>query len=256
VGDEVFYAGAVDRQGSYAELQVVDERLVGHKPTTLNFAQAVALPLTALTAWELLFDRFNAPFGKPGQSGTLLVVGGAGGVGSMAVQLGRRLTSLTVIATASRPETQDWVKGFGAHHVVDHRQSISDQVRPFAPMGVDYIMSLTHTDTHFTELAELLAPQGHFGLIDDPGVIPNINLLKTKSASIHWEWMFVRARHQTRDMVRQSQILNEVSELIDAGVLRTTFNQDLGSINAANLKRAHALVESGRSVGKTVLSGF
>jgi zinc-binding alcohol dehydrogenase family protein len=256
VGDEVFYAGAVDRQGANAELHVVDERLVGKKPRLLDFAQAVALPLTTLTAWELLFDRFGAPYGKPGEGGTLLIVGGAGGVGSMAVQIARRLTPLTVIATASRPETRDWVKSLGAHHVVDHRRSLMEQVRPLAPGGVDYIMSLTHTDTHFKDLAELVAPEGHFGLIDDPETIPNVNLFKTKSAAFHWEWMFTRARHQTRHMARQGQILDEVSELIDAGVLRTTFNQDFGPINAANLKRAHALLESGRSIGKAVLSNF
>jgi len=255
-GDEVFYAGAIDRPGAYSELHAVDERIVGHKPASLDFAHATALPLTGLTAWELLFDRLGAPFGKTHNPGSLLIVGGAGGVGSMATQLARRLTPLTVIATASRPETRDWVSSMGAHHVVDHGQSLIGQVRPLAPDGVDYIMSLTHTDKHFAELVELTAPEGHFGLIDDPEVPPDVNLLKTKSASFHWEWMFTRARYQTSRMERQGQILDEIADLVDAGVLRSTYRQDLGPINAANMKRAHALIESHSSIGKVVLSGF
>jgi zinc-binding alcohol dehydrogenase family protein len=256
VGDEVFYAGAIDRQGANAEFHSVDERIVGHKPTSLTFAEAAALPLTSLTAWELLFDRFGVPYGKLALENTLLIIGAAGGVGSIAVQLARRLTSLRVIATASRPETQAWVKQLGADIVVDHRDSLVEQIRPLAPRGLAYVMGLTHTEQHFEAIAELLAPEGHFGLIDDPGGPLDIKKLKDKSAALHWEYMFTRARHQTTSMDAQGRILDEIAALVDRGMLQSTLKENVGSIDAANLRAAHALVESGRAFGKVVLSGF
>jgi zinc-binding alcohol dehydrogenase family protein len=255
-GDTVFYAGAVDRPGSNAQLQLVDERIVGRKPSTLDFAQAAALPLTSITAWELLFDRLGVAPGTAGAPATLLVVGAAGGVGSMAVQLARCLTGLTVIGTASRPETQAWVREMGAHHVVDHSKPLVEQVRAVAPGGVDYVMSLTHTEVHYAALVELLNPQGRLGLIDDPAKPIDITALKRKSISLHWEFMFTRSLFATPDMAAQHRILNEVADLIDAGVLRTTMRENFGRIDAANLRRAHAKLESGSSIGKLVLEGF
>ncbi|QRO00949.1 zinc-binding alcohol dehydrogenase family protein [Archangium violaceum] len=255
-GDEVFYAGALERPGSYAEQQLVDERIVGRKPKSSSFAEAAALPLTSITAWELLFDRLRVTRGKPADAGSVLILGGAGGVGSIAIQLARRLTGLKVIATASRPETQAWVRELGAHHVVDHSKPWAQQVKALVPHGVEYVLGLTHTENHFDEIVEVLAPQGALALIDDPAQPLPINKLKGKSASIHWELMFTRARYQTPDMIAQHHLLNEVADLVDAGLLRTTLKTNMGPINAANLKRAHAVIESGRSMGKVVLSGF
>ncbi len=253
-GDAVFYAGAIDRAGSNAELQLVDERIVGRKPATLDFAQAAALPLTAITAWELLFDRLGVARGD--QNKTLLVVGAAGGVGSMAVQIARKLTGLTVIGTASRPETQAWVRQLGAHHVVDHRAGLLEPVRAVAPDGVDYVMSLTHTELHYEALVELLNPQGRLGLIDDPATPIDIRAMKRKSISLHWEFMYTRSLFQTHDMLAQHRILDELADLIDAGALRGTMREHYGTINAANLRRAHAQLESGSTIGKIVLEGF
>jgi zinc-binding alcohol dehydrogenase family protein len=255
-GDRVFYAGAFTRPGSNAELQLVDERIVGRKPATLDMFQAAAMPLTTITAWELLFDRFGIPRGNAARTGAVLIVGAAGGVGSMAVQLARRLTNLTVIGTASRPETQAWVRELGAHHVVDHRGDLKSQVLAVAPQGVDYVLSLTHTEQHYPVLVELLKPQGKFGLIDDPEEVLDIGLLKRRSLSLHWEFMFTRPLFQTEDMKAQHQLLNEVADLVDAGVLRTTLREHLGPIDAANLRRAHERLESGSTIGKLVLGGF
>lgn len=253
-GDAVFYAGAIDRAGSNAELQLVDERIVGRKPATLDFAQAAALPLTAITAWELLFDRLGVARGD--QRRTLLVVGAAGGVGSMAVQIARKLTGLTVIGTASRPETQAWVRQLGAHHVVDHRAGLLEPVRAVGPDGVDYVMSLTHTEQHYETLVELLNPQGKLGLIDDPATPIDIRAMKRKSISLHWEFMYTRSMFHTHDMLAQHRILDEVADLVDAGALRGTMREHYGPINAANLRRAHAQLESGSTIGKIVLEGF
>lgn len=256
LGDEVFYAGSLDRPGTNAEQHLVDERIVGRKPKSLSFAEAAALPLTSITAWELLFDRLGIRKGKPADAGSVLILGGAGGVGSIAIQLARRLTGLNVIATASRPETQAWARELGAHHVVDHRGAWVEQVKAIAPRGVEYVLGLTHTEDHFDAIVEALAPQGALALIDDPAKPLPINKLKAKSASLHWEFMFTRSRFQTPDMIAQHHLLNEVADLVDARVLRTTLKENLGPINAANLKRAHALLESGRALGKVVLSGF
>lgn len=253
-GDVVYYAGAIDRPGSNAELQLVDERIVGRKPSTLGMAEAAALPLTAITAWELLFDRLGVARGA--EQGVLLITGAAGGVGSMAVQMARKLTGLTVIATASRPETQAWVRELGAHHVVDHHGDLVAQVRKVAPQGVNYVMSLTHTEQHYAALVELLKPQGRIGLIDDPATPLDIGALKRKSLSLHWEFMYTRSLFHTDDMTAQHRLLNEVADLVDAGVLKGTAQQNLGAINAANLRRAHAQLESASTIGKLVLEGF
>lgn len=254
-GDAVFYAGALTRPGSNAEQQLVDERLCGHKPRTLDWTQAAAMPLTFLTAWELLFDRF-ALAAQAEQKGVLLIVGGAGGVGSAAIQLARTLTSLTVVATASRPETEAWCRQQGAHHVIDHRQPLTTGMQALGIPHADFILSLTQTDQHFAELAELVAPQGKIGLIDDPQTLPDIRLLKRKSVSLHWEFMYTRSLFQTPDMARQHDILQQVSQLADAGQLHSTRHAHLGRITAENLRQAHVLLESGTSIGKIVLEGF
>lgn len=254
-GDEVFYAGSILRPGTNAEFHLVDERIVGRKPKTLSFAQTAALPLTSITAWELLFDRLGVRPGKSPDPRTLLIVGGAGGVGSMLIQLARRLTGLTVVATASRPETSAWCHSLGAHHVVDHSRRLKEQIEALRVPPVALIASLTGTDQHFAALVDILAPQGRIGLIDDPASL-NASLLKGKSASLHWEAMFTRSSFETDDMIAQHHLLNDVASLVDDGVLRTTLATELGTINAANLRKAHALLESGRSTGKIVLEGW
>jgi zinc-binding alcohol dehydrogenase family protein len=253
-GDEVFYAGALDRQGSNAELQAVDERIVGHKPRSLDFAAAAALPLTAITAWELLFDRLGVPEGG-GEGDSLLIVGAAGGVGSILTQLARRLTRLTVIGTASRDATSDWVADLGAHHVVDHGRPLAEELRRAGLGQVGHVASLTHTETHYPQLIEALRPQGRLGLIDDPGQLDAVPL-KRKSLSLHWEFMFARPMFETPDMIRQHELLERVARLVDEGVLRTTLGEHFGRIDAANLRRAHAQLESRRTRGKVVLEGF
>lgn len=254
-GDRVWYAGSIARQGSYAELQLVDERIVGPMPASLGFAEAAALPLTSLTAWEMLFQRLEIPIGGDAGGKSLLVIGAAGGVGSIIVQLARQLTGLTVIGTASRPQSQDWIGQLGAHHVLDHGQPLSRELERLGLPQPDYIVSLSHTDQHFAEIVECITPQGKFGLIDDPDLI-DIRLLKRKSASVHWEFMFTRALFGTADMAAQHAILCRVAQLVDAGTIRTTLNQHFGSIDAANLKRAHALIESHQARGKIVLEGW
>ena len=233
----------------------MDERIVGHKPKTLSFAQSAALPLTSITAWELLFDRLGVAPGKSVDPRTLLIVGGAGGVGSILIQLARRLTGLTVIATASRPESRKWCLDLGAHHVVDHSKPMKDQIAALKVPPVALIAALTNTDQHFPALADIIAPQGKLGLIDDPASL-NVNLLKGKAASLHWESMFTRSSCQTDDMIAQHNLLDDVASLIDNGVLRTTLDKVLGKINATNLKQAHTLLEGGRSTGKLVLEGW
>jgi len=253
-GDAVFYAGAIGRPGSNAEYQLVDERIVGHKPASLDDAAAAALPLTAITAWELLFDRLRIAEGG-GEGQTLLVVGAAGGVGSILVQLARQLTRLTVIGTASRPDTQDWVYGLGARHVIDHSQPLTDGLQRLGIAEVSHVASLTHTDQHYDQIVAALAPQGQLALIDDPGQL-DVMALKRKSLSLHWESMFTRSSFNTPDLQRQHDLLERVAALVDAGVLRTTLGEHYGRINAANLRQAHALIESHRARGKLVLEGF
>ncbi|MFJ2478839.1 zinc-binding alcohol dehydrogenase family protein [Pseudomonas sp. NPDC087598] len=253
-GDEVFYAGSIARTGSYSELHLVDERIVGHKPRSLTAADAAALPLTSITAWELLFDRLGVVEGA-GEGKCLLITGAAGGVGSMLVQLARQLTRLTVIGTASRPQTATWVKQLGAHHVIDHSLPLHSQLQALGIAEVDYVASLTHTEQHFLQLIEVLRPQGRLGVIDDPESL-DVMPLKRKSLSLHWELMFTRSLYETPDMINQHHLLNRVSDLIDQGILQTTVGEHFGAINAANMRRAHALVESGKARGKIVLEGF
>ena len=254
-GDEVFYAGSIQRQGTNSEFHLVDERIVGNKPKTLSFAQAAALPLTSITAWELLFDRLGAVLGKSIDPRTLLITGGAGGVGSILIQLARRLTGLTVLATATRPQSQQWCLDLGAHAVIDHAKPIKEQIEKLKVPPVALVASLTFTDQHYKAIADFMAPQGRFGLIDDPPEF-TLSAFKGKAISIHWESMFTRSSFQTPDMIGQHMLLNDVADLIDKGVLRTTLDQTMGTINAANLKRAHALLESGKSRGKIVLEGW
>lgn len=255
VGDAVFYAGDISRAGSNAELQLVDERIVGHKPQSLDWAEAAALPLTSITAWELLFDRLRVPYGKKTAAGTLLVINGAGGVGSILIQLARRLTGLTVIATASRPGTIAWVQQMGAHHVIDHRQPFDEELARIGIPEVDYIASLTASDRYLPLFPAIVAPQGHIALIDDP-ISFDIVPLKRKAITVAWELMFTRSLFGTADMIEQHRLLEEVSRLVDAGVLKTTLTKKMAPINAANLKTVHALLESGKAIGKTVLEGF
>ncbi|MBU0808042.1 MAG: zinc-binding alcohol dehydrogenase family protein [Gammaproteobacteria bacterium] len=255
-GDRVYYAGAINRAGANSELHVVDERIVGRMPAKLAFAEAAALPLTAITAWELLFERLQVSQGSADLGQSLLIVGAAGGVGSILVQLARQLTGLTVIGTASRPETQAWVRQLGAHHVIDHRQPLSEELKRIGINQVTHVASLTQTDQHYAQLVEALAPQGRLALIDDPEQPLDIMQLKRKSLSLHWELMFTRSLFETADMIEQHRLLQRVAELVDAGTLKTTLGEHFGSINAANLRRAHALLESGTARGKIVLEGF
>ena len=224
-------------------------------PHSLDFEQAAALPLTAITAWELLFDRLRVLDNHAPSGQSLLVVGAAGGVGSILVQLARQLTGLTVIGTASRPETQAWVKELGAHHVIDHRLPLSEELKRIGYPSVDYVASLNQTDAHFKELAAAIAPQGKLALIDDPAAL-DVRELKRKSVSLHWEFMYTRSLFGTDDQIEQHRLLNRLAELVDAGLVRSTVAERFGRIDAANLKRAHALLESNRAKGKIVLSGF
>ncbi len=255
-GDRVWYAGSLSRAGANSELHAVDERIVGHMPATLGFAEAAALPLTSITAWELLFDRLQVLNNDAAAGKSLLIIGAAGGVGSILTQLARRLTGLTVIGTASRDETVDWVRGLGAHHVIDHTKPLEPQLRELGfAGGVDFIAGLNQTGTHFAQMAAVIAPQGKIALIDDPDMI-DVRLLKRKSVSLHWEFMFTRSFFGTDDMVKQHHLLNRIADLIDAGTIKSTVAEHFGVVNAANLKRAHALIESNRTKGKIVLEGF
>lgn len=254
-GDAVFYAGSLVRPGTNSEFHLVDERIVGRKPHRLNDAEAAALPLTSITAWEMLFDRLdvNRPTTEGGK--TILVIGGAGGVGSITIQLLRALTDLTVIATASRAETQDWVRECGAHHVINHRQPMGPQIKELGLGAPGFVFSTTHTDKHLADIVELIAPQGRFGLIDDPETL-NAKVLKTKAISLHWELMFTRSLFNTPDIEKQGELLNEVASLVDAERIQSTATNVAGKINAATLQTAHAQIESGSAKGKIVLEGF
>ncbi len=254
-GDAVFYAGAIGRPGSNSEYQLVDERIVGPKPGRLDWAEAAAMPLTAITAWEMLFDRLELRRPVPGAAAAILIVGGAGGVGSIAIQMARALTDLTVIATASRSETVAWVGEMGAHHVIDHSRPLASQVAGLGLGAPGFVFSTTQTDRHLDQIAELIAPQGRFGLIDDPPTL-DINGFKRKSVSVHWELMFTRSIYGTADLAEQGRLLGEVSRLLDAGVLRTTLTERHAPLDAATLKGVHVLIESGRARGKIVLEGF
>ncbi|MEV6174236.1 zinc-binding alcohol dehydrogenase family protein [Streptomyces sp. NPDC051954] len=255
VGDEVYYAGAIDRPGANSRYHAVDERIVGRKPATLSFAEAAALPLTSLTAWEGLFERLGLRTGGLEQTGALLITAAAGGVGSIAAQLARALTSLTVIGTASRPESTDFARRMGVHQVIDHREPLGPQLAEVAPNGLDFVFSTTGTDRNLAAYGEALNPFGHIVAIDDFDSLP-IGVLKAKSISFHWEFMYTRSMFRTADQHMQHHILNQVARLIDAGILTTTATRDLGPINAENLREAHRIQETGTAIGKTTLTGF
>lgn len=253
VGDEVWYAGDFTRQGSYAQFQVVDERIVGKKPASLSYAEAAALPLTSLTAWEMLFDRLEVA--KNDASKSILVIGAAGGVGSILVQLAKKLTKLNIIATASREETTAWLKELGADSVINHRNKLSEEFEKYSLPAPEYVVSLNATEQHVDEIAKLIKPQGKFGFIDDPKSL-NVMPFKGKAVSTHIELMFTRSMFQTEDMIEQHHILNKVSELIDSKTIKTTLGENFGTINAKNLRKAHAFLETGKAKGKIVLEGF
>jgi NADPH:quinone reductase len=257
-GDTVFYAGSLLRPGANAQFHLVDERIAGRKPSSLSFAEAAALPLTAITAWELLFDRIGVRRGEAADRRSLLVVGGAGGVGSMAIQIARKLTGLTVIATASRTETQDWVRGLGAQHVIDHGQPLAPQLTAIGVPAVDIVLALTGTAQNAAQIAEVIAPEGHLGLIEGAAALKTFDTgpLFTKSVGVHLELMFTRAMFGTPSMIAQHRLLSEIADLVDRGVIRTTLKQIVGPIDAAHLKKAHALIESGKAIGKVVLEGW
>ncbi len=254
-GDEVWYAGAIDRPGANAEYHLVDERIVAKKPASIDAAAAAALPLTTLTAHEMLFDRLRVIDPVPGAAEAVLIIGGAGGVGSITIQLLRVLTDLTVIATASRPETKAWVHELGAHHVLDHNQPLAPQVAALGIGQPGFVFSTNRTELYINQIAELIAPQGRFGLIDDPDNL-DIAPFKAKSVSTHWEFMYTRSLFKTADLVRQHEILAQVAQLLDDGHVKSTATETVGAINAANLKRAHATLETGTARGKLVLEGF
>jgi len=255
VADWVYYAGTLNRDGSYAQFQLVDERIVGRKPSTLSHAEAAALPLTSITAWEMLFERLKVQLPVAGQSRNILVIGAAGGVGSIAVQLLKAMTDLNVIATASRPESKQWLTQIGADYILDHSQALLPQMQQHGLELPTYIFSITGTDQHLDEIAQLIAPQGRVGLIDDPEHF-SIMPFKAKSVSIHWESMFTRSVFQTADLSEQGNILNQVADLVNTGKIKTTLNKHLGLINAENIQQAHQLIERGQSIGKIVLEGF
>jgi len=254
-GDKVWYAGDVTRAGSNSELHLVDERIVGPMPTSLGYAEAAALPLTAITAWELLFDRLKVLTADPVRDNTLLVIGAGGGVGSILIQLARQLTGWTVIGTASRPQTQAWVRELGAHHVIDHSKPLAEGLKAAGIAQVSAAISITHTDEYLAQMVDLLEAEGQFALIDDPKSL-DVLAFKRKSLSVHWESMFTRSTFHTPQLARQGEILRRVAQLVDRGIVRSTVAERFGAINAANLKRAHALLESGQSRGKIVLEGF
>lgn len=254
VGERVYYAGAINRPGTNSELHAIDERIVARAPASLDDSQAAALPLTSITAYELLFDRLGIAKGG-GAGKTLLVIGGAGGVGSILIQLARQLTKLHIVATASRKETQDWCLELGANTVINHNHLIAEELKANNISAVDYVAALTQTQQHYDQIIESIKPQGKIAVIDDMDGL-DIMKLKTKSISLHWELMFTRSLFQTPDMVEQGRLLAELADLVDNGRIRTTATANFGQINADNLRRAHALIESGKALGKIVLTGF
>ncbi|MCA9321097.1 MAG: zinc-binding alcohol dehydrogenase family protein [Planctomycetes bacterium] len=255
-GDEVFYAGSIMRPGTNSEFHLVDERIVGNKPKGLSFAEAAALPLTSITAWEALFDRMRISRDGSSQGQSLLVIGGAGGVGSIAIQVAKQVAKLKVIATASRDESRAWCLEFGADQVVNHRENIPAQLKSIGFEHLDYVLCLNDTDGHWNTMAEAVAPQGHICSIVETSAPVDLGRLKRKSASFSFEFMFTRSMFGTKDMIEQHNLLDEVSALVDAGRLRTTSAEVVGPIHAANLRKAHAQVETGRTIGKVVLANW
>lgn len=256
IGDPVYYAGSYTRPGANAELHVVDERIVGRKPKTLGFAQAAALPLTTITAWESLFSRLRISKNGADAGKSILIIGGSGGVGSIAIQLAKQLGKLKVIATASRVESQAWCRDLGADHVIDHFGNMKTQLERLGLQQIDYILCLNDTNMHFPAMVDLIAPQGMICSIAENKFPLAIEKLSLKSVGLVWEMMFTRSMFATPDMIEQHYLLNEAAELIDKGIIKTTLSQTLGIINASNLRRAHALIEDGHTIGKLVLAGF
>ncbi|HLQ40689.1 MAG TPA: zinc-binding alcohol dehydrogenase family protein [Tetragenococcus sp.] len=255
-GDEVFYAGSVNRPGCYSEYQLVDERLVAKKPKTLNFIQAASLPLTSLTASEALFERLDISHNlSSNASHKILIINGAGGVGSIAVQLAKSV-ELTVIATASRKETTTWVKELGADFVINHRQSFRPQLEKLGIKEVDYILCLHSTDQHWSDMADVIAPLGKICSIVENQRPVELGLLKDKSVTFAWEFMFAKAKYQTADMYTQGELLSAVATLADKGAIRPTMKHNFGKITAENLRKAHKQLETDTTIGKIVLSGF
>jgi len=254
-GDAVYYAGDVTRPGCNSEFHLVDERIVGRKPKSLDPAQAAAIPLTAITAWEAFFDRMKIDLGGRQRGASILIIGGAGGVGSMGIQLAR-IAGLTVIATASRPESVAWVKELGATHVIDHRKEMRPQLEALGRKNVDYIANFNDLDQHWAAMGELIAPQGAMvAIVGNQKPLP-MDAVRAKSATLCWELMFTRPRFKTPDMIEQHRLLDQVAERLDAGELRSTLRETLSPINAANLRAAHAKLESGTTIGKLVLKGW
>lgn len=253
VGDEVWYAGDLNRQGTNAELHVVDARIVSAKPKNLSFAEAAALPLTSITAWEMLFERLQVQHAQ--DNATILIIGAAGGVGSIAVQLLKARTNLKIIGTASSFESQNWLKKIGVDYVINHKQNLFEQIKQLSIQAPAYIFSTTHTDEYLPQIVEIIIPQGKFGLIDDPQDM-DINIFKRKSISIHWESMFTRSTFQTADLHQQGEILANVAQLIEDHQVHSTLQTLLSPIHAENIRKAHRILEQGHHHGKIVIADF
>ena len=252
-GDAVYYAGSVIRPGANSEFHLVDERIVGRKPANLPFPDAAALPLTTLTAWELMFERMG--ISKSGADGrnaagkSVLILGGAGGVGSMAIQLAKKLAKLHVTASASRAESIAWCKGLGADETVDH-------TKPLEGVEYDYVLCFSSSDAYWSIFPKIVKPQGKIGMIVRTTRPVDLAILHDKSISVCLEGMFTRSTFQTPDMAAQHALLDEAAGLVEAGVLKGTMTQNLGKIDAANLRRAHQMLENGHVTGKLVLEGW
>lgn len=256
VGDEVFYAGSFVQPGCNSEFHIVDERIVGNKPKALDYAEAAAMPLTSITAWESMFDRLGISQGDEDAGKELLIIGGAGGVGSMATQFTKQLTKLSVTVTASRPESKQWCKDMGVDHIINHYLDIPEQVNELGIDGFDYVLCFNDTDEHWLSIAAVIKPQGKICSIVETAGDVDLGALKSKSATFSWEFMFTRSMYETDDMIEQHHILNSVAELVDAGTIKTTSNKVLEPINAKNLKVAHAEIEGRHTIGKIVLQGW
>ncbi|WBL24044.1 zinc-binding alcohol dehydrogenase family protein [Zunongwangia sp. HGR-M22] len=252
VGDEVYYSGEYGRPGCNAEFQLVDSRIAGHKPSNLSFAEAAAMPLTSLTAWEAIFDRLRLQ--KNGESGKkLLIIGGAGGVGSIAIQIAKKLTNIEVIATASREETSDWCKKLGADVIINHHELIQ-QMESANISEIDFILNFSDTDMHWDAMAKLIKPQGQICSIVENKDPLDLNKLKNKSASFHWEFMFTRSLFKTEDMIAQHKILEELRLLFEEGTLKSTINKTFEGLDTGVFREVHEFQESGKSIGKNVIS--
>ena len=251
IGDEVWYAGDLTRQGTNAEFHAVDERIVGRKPHNLSFAEAASLPLTAITAWEMLFERLEVKNSKP--TDTILIIGASGGVGSIAIQLLKAKTDLKIIATASTPKSRAWLQELGVDGVIDYNQPFAEQLQTHQCVVPKYVFSTSHSEDYLQQIAEIIAPQGKFGLIDDPASL-NINAFKTKSVSIHWEFMFTRSMYQTEDQYKQGELLNELATLVEQKQIGPTLVETFSPINANNIQKAHQLLKEGHQHGKIVIS--